>query len=348
MISVKDITCRLGEFKLHPVNLELQMGDYWTLLGPTGSGKSVLLSIIAGLIQPDNGRVLKDGRDITSVAPEKRRFSMMVQDFALFPHLTVSENIAFPLRVRHQPKDDIDRTVKAMAERLGVSYLLRRRLKGLSGGEKQRVALARALVVTPDLLLLDEPLSALDQMTKRDLMEELRDLHREYRIPVLHVTHDFEEGLTLGNRMAVIHKGEIIQKGTPEILSSQPATPLIAAFIGIKNIFKGLIEVRSATPIFRKNGVVFEIPSGRPGEGVVAIPSEDIVLSTAPVKSSARNTLKGEVKELRSRPPLMDVLLEVQGLSLTATVTVKTIEKMGIRPGMPLLATFKVASVKVF
>ncbi|MBW1659109.1 MAG: ATP-binding cassette domain-containing protein [Deltaproteobacteria bacterium] len=348
MITVKDITCRLGSFHLQPTSLELHEGDYWILLGPTGSGKSVLLSIIAGLIRPDSGRVLKEGADITHVVPERRGFSMMVQDFALFPNMSVFENIAFPLRVRHQPKKEVQKRVEAMAAQMGIKYLLQRSLRGLSGGEKQRIALARALVVKPDLLLLDEPLSALDQMTKRELIEELRGIHREYGIPVLHVTHDFEEGISLGNRMAVIHQGEIVQRGTPEELSQHPRSPLVAAFIGMKNIFKGTIEFRENTPHFVKGEVCFELPTGRPGEGTVAIPSEDIVLSKAPVESSARNILTGEVREIRPRPPLTDVLLDVKSLPFTATVTSKTVKKMGIQPGMHLFATFKVASVKVF
>ncbi|RTZ89716.1 MAG: hypothetical protein DSY91_07435, partial [Deltaproteobacteria bacterium] len=333
MIALKEITCRLGAFHLRPVSLELREGDYWILLGPTGSGKSVLLSILAGLIQPDSGQVLKDGTDITRVVPERRGFSMMVQDFALFPNMSVYENIAFPLRVRRQPREEIGKRVEAMAAQMGITPLLKRGLKGLSGGEKQRIALARALIVKPDLLLLDEPLSALDQMTKRELIEELRAIHREHGIPVIHVTHDFEEGISLGNRMAVIHQGEMIQKGTPEDLSRRPETPLVAAFVGIKNIFRGGIEIREGSPVFVMGDVRFELPAGKPGEGVVAIPSEDIVLSTAPVVSSARNTLTGVVREVRPHPPLADVLLDVASLPLTATVTARTVEKMGIQPG---------------
>ncbi len=348
MIVLEEISCRLGAFYLRPTFLALKEGDYWVLLGPTGSGKSVLLSLIAGLIRPDSGRVLKDGREITRVAPEARRFGMMVQDFALFPNMTVFENIAFPLRVRRVSKGETIKRVEEMAARIGIPHLLKRGLKGLSGGEKQRVALARVLTVKPDLLLLDEPLSALDQMTRRELIEELRGIHREFGIPVLHVTHDFEEGISLGTRMAVIHQGEIIQKGTPEALSRSPKTPLVAAFIGIKNIFRGTIEAAEGTCFFVKDGVRFELPSGRSGSGVVAIPSEDIVLSGNPIVSSARNALPGVVKEIRPCPPLTDVLLDVDGLSLTATVTAKTVGKMDIRPGKRLFATFKVASVKVF
>ncbi len=348
MIALENVTRSLGAFCLQPTSLALEKGDYWILLGPTGSGKSVLLSLIAGLIRPDAGRILKNGEDITRLTPERRGFSMMVQDFALFSNMSVFENIAFPLRVRRRVKGEIRKEVTEIAAQMGITHLLARGLKGLSGGEKQRVALARALIAKPDLLLLDEPLSALDQMTKRELIGELRAIHRETRIPVLHVTHDFEEGVSLGNRMAVIHQGEIIQQGTPETLSRQPKTPLVAAFIGIKNIFKGRIETEAGVPVFVRGRARFEVPSGRPGDAVVAIPSEDIVLSGEPILSSARNTLAGEVAEIRPRPPLVDVLLQVDTLPLTATVTAKTIETMGIRPGTRLYATFKVAAVKVF
>ncbi len=348
MIAIRGVTCRLGSFRLYPVDLVLEPEEYWILLGPTGSGKSVLLSLIAGFIAPQAGQIVKDGRDVTRVAPERRRFCMMVQDFALFPHLSVFENIAFPLRVRRYPRREIRQRVIAMGERMGIPHLLNRDLKGLSGGERQRVALARALVVSPDLLLLDEPLSALDQMTKREMMDELKILHREYGVPVLHVTHDFEEGVALGNRMAVIHRGKMIQKGTPEELSLHPATPLVAAFVGIRNIYQGNLEKNGQRILFRKGELAFEVPAGRPGRGVVAIPSEDVVLSFSPVKSSARNTIKGVVREVRPRPPLADVLLDVAGVPLTATVTRETVEKMRIEPGLTLLATFKVASVKVF
>jgi molybdopterin-binding protein len=148
--------------------------------------------------------------------------------------------------------------------------------------------------------------------------------------------------------MAVIHKGEIIQKGTPEVLSRQPGTPLVAAFIGIRNIFKGRIVAIEGGWIFVTEEVKFELPKGKLGEGTVAIPSEDILLSANPMVSSARNTLSGVVKEIRPRPPLVDVLLDVKSLPLTATVTQRTVEKMEIRPGLRLFATFKVASIKVF
>ena len=346
MIAVKGLTCQLGSFHLYPVDLHLEEGDYWILLGPTGSGKSVLLSLLAGLIRPEGGRILKDNIDVTYLAPEKRRFSMMVQDFALFPHLSVFENIAFPLKVRG--RKEVHQAVRDMADRMGIAHLLDRGVQGLSGGEKQRVALARALVIPPDLLLLDEPLSALDQMTRRELMEELRFLHRSYHIPVLHVTHDFEEGMTLGNRMAIIHKGKILQQGTPEQLSLHPGTPLVAAFVGIRNIYQGIVEKSGNRFLFRKGDLVFEVPAHHPGEGAVALPSEDLVLSLEPVATSARNTLRGVIQEMRPRPPLVDVLLQVKGWPMTSTVTRQTVEEMSLHTGLSLFITFKVATVKVF
>ena len=346
MIVIKGLTRRLGDFTLKPVDLNLNEGDYWVLLGPSGSGKSVFLSLIAGLIHPDGGQIFRNGSEITGVPPEKRRFSLMVQDFALFPHLTVFENIAFPLRVRHYPRDKARQAVTEMAFRIGISSLLNRCLDGLSGGEKQRVALARALIISPDLLMLDEPLNALDHMTKRELIEELRIIQREYGIPVLHVTHDFEEGVSLATQMAVIHEGKIVQKGTPEQLSLHPASPLVASFVGIRNIYQGSVEEHDGNFIFRKGKVFFTIP--RRGKGAVAIPSEDVVLSLTPVNSSARNTLACTIREIRPHPPLMDVLLDANGLPLTATVTRETVNRMQLHPELRVLATFKVASVKVF
>ena len=349
MIEILDVTCRLGVFRLSPVRLTLKAGEYWILLGPTGSGKSVLLSLIAGLIPPATGRIVKDGKDITRLVPERRGFSMMVQDFALFPNMSVFANIAFPLKIRHRPGNQVTRDVTEMAERMGIRSLLKRRIAGLSGGEKQRVALTRALIVKPDLLLLDEPLSALDRVTKRELQKELRTIHQQMAIPIVHVTHDFEEGLYLGNRMAVLHAGRFVQQGTPEEISSHPADPLVAEFTGIKNIFEGKIERSNGTTHFVRGAFSLEIPSGGQEKGVIAIPSEDIILSSAPLQSSARNCLACIVEDLRPlAASLMDVTLKTGGVSLVATITRATAAEMVLTPGRQCYATIKAASIRVF
>jgi len=349
VIEILDVTCRLGVFRLSPVRLTLKAGEYWILLGPTGSGKSVLLSLIAGLIPPATGRIVKDGKDITRLVPEHRGFSMMVQDFALFPNMSVFANIAFPLKIRHRPGNQVTRDVTEMAERMGIRSLLKRRIAGLSGGEKQRVALTRALIVKPDLLLLDEPLSALDRVTKRELQKELRTIHQQMAIPIVHVTHDFEEGLYLGNRMAVLHAGRFVQQGTPEEISSHPADPLVAEFTGIKNIFEGKIERSNGTTHFVRGAFSLEIPSGGQEKGVIAIPSEDIILSSAPLQSSARNCLACIVEDLRPlAASLMDVTLKTGGVSLVATITRATAAEMVLTPGRQCYATIKAASIRVF
>ena len=349
MIEILDVACRLGVFRLSPVRLTLKTGEYWILLGPTGSGKSVLLSLIAGLIPPTTGRIVKDGKDITRLVPERRGFSMMVQDFALFPNMSVSANIAFPLKIRHRPGNQVTRDVTEMAERMGIRSLLKRRIAGLSGGEKQRVALARALIVKPDLLLLDEPLSALDRVTKRELQKELRTIHQQMTIPIVHVTHDFEEGLYLGNRMAVLHAGRFVQQGTPEEISSHPANPLVAEFTGVKNIFQGTVERSNGTTRFTRGAFFLEIPSGEQKKGVIAIPSEDIILSSAPLKSSARNCLACIVEDLRPlAASLIDVTLKTGGVSLVATITRATAAEMALTPGRQCYATIKAASIRVF
>jgi len=349
VIEILNVTCRVGTFRLSPVHLTLRTGEYWILLGPTGSGKSVLLSLIAGLMYPDTGRIVKDGTDITRLIPERRGFSMMVQDFALFPNMSVFENIAFPMKIRHRPGNEVKRAVTEMAERTGIRPLLKRGIAGLSGGEKQRVALARALIVKPDLLLLDEPLSALDRVTKRELQKELRAIHQQMAVPIVHVTHDFEEGLYLGNRMAVMHGGRFVQQGTPEEISSRPADPLVAEFTGIKNIFQGTIQKDGETTRFVRGAFFLEIPSGEQKKGVIAIPSEDIILSSAPLQSSARNCLSCIVEDLRPlAASLVDVTLKAGDVPLVATITRTTAGEMALVPGRRCYATIKAASIRVF
>ncbi len=200
---------RLGNFRL---NVDFEMGrGYCVLLGPTGAGKSVFLEVIAGIIRPDSGEVRLNGVDITSLPPEKRGIGFVPQDYALFPHLNVYKNIAYGLR--KVVKDEKERRVREIAEKLGIAHLLDRKPARLSGGERQRVALARALVIQPKLLLLDEPLSAVDLRTKGVLMDELRFVQREFEVPVLHVTHDLVEAVMLADEVAVMLNGKIVEKG---------------------------------------------------------------------------------------------------------------------------------------
>ncbi len=233
MLELRGVTKRLGAFQLADLDLCVSEGEHFVLMGPSGVGKTVLLEIICGLLEPDRGRVCWRGQDITRVPPEARRFSVAYQDYALFPHMTAYDNIAYGLRARREQEAAVRREVRALAQTMGIGDLLGRKPDTLSGGEQQRVALARALVTRPRLLLLDEPLSALDGGARRRLRKELRRIHQQFGTTMLHVTHDVAEASALADRVAVMLHQRIRQVGRPEEALEQPADPEVAAFLGL-------------------------------------------------------------------------------------------------------------------
>ena len=232
-LVIEDLSKRFGPVPaLDGVDLDAAAGELVVVVGPSGCGKSTLLRCIAGLEPVDRGSVRIAGRDVTGMRPADRNVSMVFQSYALFPHLTVAENIGFGLVVRETPKHEVRDQVDAAARLLGVVPLLERRPFELSGGERQRVALARALVRRPDIYLLDEPLSNLDAGLRVEMRTELKRLHREVGATMLHVTHDQVEALTLGDRIAVMDGGRVRQMGRPEEVYSRPRDRFVAAFLG--------------------------------------------------------------------------------------------------------------------
>ncbi len=225
-----------GNFKLD-VNFGMGRG-YCVVLGPTGAGKSLLLELIAGIVRPDRGKIVIDGEDVTDLPPEDRNVGFVPQDYALFPHMNVYKNIAYGLRVRGIRDSGI---VTKIAGKLGISHLLSRKPATLSGGERQRVALARVLVVQPKLILLDEPLSAVDLRTKERLMHELRRVHEEFDVPVIHVTHSFIEAATLADEIAVMMNGRVVRKGKARDVLSSPGE--VADFLDVRELFGRILEV---------------------------------------------------------------------------------------------------------
>jgi putative spermidine/putrescine transport system ATP-binding protein len=213
----------------------VRKGEFMTFLGPSGSGKSTTLYIVAGFQEPTEGRVLLDGKPLLSVAPNKRHIGMVFQRYTLFPHLTVGENIAFPLRVRRRPDAEVKAKVEQMLKLVHLSECRDRMPAQLSGGQQQRVAIARALAYDPPVLLMDEPLSALDKKLREEIQLELRRIHQETGVTILYVTHDQEEALRLSDRIAVFNKGRIEQVGTGEELYGNPASRFVASFIGNSN-----------------------------------------------------------------------------------------------------------------
>jgi ABC-type Fe3+/spermidine/putrescine transport system ATPase subunit len=224
---------------LRGISLKVEPGETICLLGPSGSGKSTLLRIIAGLDDFEAGRVLWEGSDLAAVPAHLRRFGLVFQDYALFPHKTVGENVSFGLEMQDLPAAEIDRRVAGALEQVRMAAFRGRRVTDLSGGEQQRVALARALAPQPTLLMFDEPLGALDRTLREELLDELRSILREAGVPAIYVTHDQEEAFTIAERILLLHEGQIVQSGTPVEVSRNPANGWTARFLGLGNVLEG-------------------------------------------------------------------------------------------------------------
>ena len=242
MISIKNLSIDLGEFHLKDVCLDIKKGEYMVLLGPTGAGKTVLVECIAGLFDPPTGSILVDGHDVVGLYPEERNIGYVPQDYALFPNMTVAKNIAYGLEARKIEENKIAEIIREMMEMLGITHLSHRYPLNLSGGERQRVALARALVTKPDILLLDEPLSALDENLRSELAAELLQIQRKSGATFLHVCHSFEEASDVADRIAIMKDGEVAQVGTIMDVVFSPDSLFIARFTRMRNFFDGTLE----------------------------------------------------------------------------------------------------------
>ena len=233
MLALADVRLSVGGFALRGVDLAVARGEYFVLMGPTGSGKSLTIQCICGLIRPDAGSITIAGRDVTGLGPRQRRVGYVPQDSGLLPHLSVADNIAFPLRRRGQGARQARRAIEPIVQMLGAEALLDRRPGTLSGGERQKVALARALAAQPDVLLLDEPVSALDEPTRREVCAQLLAVQRRIGLATVHVCHNTEEARTLADRVGVMHEGRIVQTGRLEELEASPADPAISRLLGV-------------------------------------------------------------------------------------------------------------------
>jgi putative spermidine/putrescine transport system ATP-binding protein len=226
---------------LEPIDLTVAAGELLTVLGPSGSGKTTLLHIVSGLVEPSGGHIYIDGLDHTHTPVHRRDIGMVFQSYALFPHLTVEENVAFPLRMRHRPDAETRSRVKVALEMVQLDHLAQRMPRALSGGQQQRVALARCFVYQPSIILMDEPLGALDKKLREHMQIEIKRLHRDTGVTIVYVTHDQEEALALSDRICLMNHAKIEQIGTPQEVYEQPATAFAADFIGLSNIFHGTL-----------------------------------------------------------------------------------------------------------
>jgi len=363
-VQVRDLWVDLDEFHLREIDLDVTPGEYFVILGPTGAGKTVLLETIAGLHQPRKGCILVDGEDVTDVPPERRSIGFVYQDYVLFPHLSVAGNIAFGLRLRRVGRGVVEERVTEISRLLGIDHLMHRRPGTLSGGEAQRVALARALVVEPRLLLLDEPLSALDPGMREGLQRELARVHRELGTTTIHVTHDFEEAVALGNRIGVVNEGRVVQVGPPEEIFRRPDSEFVARFVGVRNIFRGEIrpgddgyQVLSLDPSTGsgQRGVEIAVVTNLVGSVHGSIRPEEIVISSEPFHSSARNSFRGRIVNVADRGTFVYVTVRVpfdcaQGRppDFTCIITRRSLEEMELREGLEVYVSFKASAVHIF
>jgi len=299
-LAIAGLTKRYGTFTaLAPTDLEVAEGEFLTLLGPSGSGKTTLLSLIAGLAVPDGGRLHINGRDATHAAPHERDIGLVFQNYALFPHMTVAENVAFPLAMRRIDKAGAAKRVAEALELVRLPQLAGRYPKELSGGQQQRIALARCLVYKPSIVLMDEPLGALDKKLRDHMQLEIKRIHRDTGATIVYVTHDQEEAMTMSDRICLMNGGTIEQLGTPSDLYFAPKTLFVADFIGESNLLRGRVSAAS--------GAAVEVTLGDGATRVTAtayapVASGDAVRvmvrpqNIAPAAHGA-NTLRGRVVE---------------------------------------------------
>ena len=316
ILELDHIEKRFGDTGvLHGVSLSVQHGEFVTLLGPSGCGKTTTLRIIAGLETPDAGRVVLRGKDVTAAPPEKRDVNTVFQNYALFPHMSVAANIGYSLRLKKMPRAEIAKEVDAALELVQLSGYGARMPAELSGGQRQRVAIARAIVNRPSVLLLDEPLGALDLQLRRQMQQELKRLQKKLGITFIYITHDQEEALNMSDRIAVMREGRFEQIGTPAQVYDSPKTAYVARFVGEANIVKGQAGA------LRGEQVEFAAPGGSAGflrRGYSFAPGQEVTLAirgeqAQAVKGAEGPGLAGVVKEKSFAGGMLRIAVELAG-----------------------------------
>ncbi|BHH86126.1 ABC transporter ATP-binding protein [Desulforhopalus sp. 52FAK] len=313
-VVLRNIEKRYGEqLACTGINLDIQKGDFFTFLGPSGCGKTTILRLIAGFITPENGSITIDGRDITSLLPEQRDVGMVFQNYALFPFLSVRENIEYGLKIQKQPTREVRQKTDYYLSMVGLKGYDNRQISELSGGEQQRVAFARSLAIEPRVLLLDEPLSNLDARLRDTMRAELISLQKKLGITTIFVTHDQTEALTMSDKLAVFNRGQCIQVGTPEQIYQQPTDSFVAQFIGETNLFSIYPE---GDRYLLENGKELVGITGS-GWKYISIRPEQVILSTE--KKDEPNVFDGVIQEKRYNGVSTEFLVRAEGLDFKVT-----------------------------
>ena len=350
MIEVKNLSINLGEFFLKNVNLTINDREYFVILGPTGAGKTILIECIAGLRRLKQGEIWLNTVNVTNLSPEQRNIGYVPQDYVLFPFLNVINNITFGLKQAKWPKSRLEERAKDIANLMGISHLLERDTLSLSGGEKQRVALARALAPSPKILLLDEPLSALDMQTSRYLRFELKRIHRELGITTIHITHNQTEAQELADRIAILNTGEINQIGSAEEIFFHPCNAAVMNYLGRPNILdcddchtveRGIFEVNC-------RGLKIIVPHDGKSFNRIIIYPRDVYVSKAEPPGSQVNRFAGIITDIKTSPGIVRLRLKVGENMIRSELPLQIFKKMGLSVGMQAFVTLSLRRIKIF
>ncbi len=332
MIRTEELTYRVGRFQLERLTIDIPTGKYFVLLGPPGAGKSIFLECLCGLRRPAGGRVFIDEQEVTYAEPRLRGIGYVPQDYALFPHLSVAQNITFGLRSRRGEREQRASRLQDVVELLGIRHLLPRRIPGLSGGERQRVALARALVLQPKILLLDEPVCALDEATRQDVCGQLVRIQRQLQLTVVHVSHNLEEAFSVADLAAILHEGRFRQIGPIDELLRRPNSEFVARFVRTENIFSGRAGTTATEPLRTRvelDDVLVDVPGRHEGNVTFMIrPDQVLVLPEEEQTCHSRNCLA--LRLARWRDCGAYIRLELTGpVNLVAHATPAAFSELG-------------------
>ncbi|MGA2626973.1 MAG: ATP-binding cassette domain-containing protein [Candidatus Bathyarchaeia archaeon] len=346
-IAVQSLSHTWEHFALKNINLSIDEGSYFVLLGPTGSGKTLLLEAIAGAYTPNEGRILVGGQDVSRLPPEKRKVSYAPQNHLLFDNMTVRKNVEFGLHAKGMPEQDRRYRSNHLMDLLGISHLVNRFPRNLSGGERQRVSLARALAVEPRAVLLDEPLSAVDAETKSSILEYLRRVHKETGVTVMHVTHDQLEAASVAERIGVMRNGSMLEVGAPTEFAERSSSETGSVFMSDNLLAGNIIGEESGLALIDIGaGKIVEAITDRAGKVMVHVKPENVVVSKRSVDTSARNRFYGTVSEVTDLGPT--IRLRISGEKrITAIVTRRSFFEMQLNIGSEVYAFFKATAVDV-
>lgn len=348
MLELKNISKKLKNFSLNNLSFKVDNGDYFVVLGMSGAGKTVLFEIIAGLMNADAGEIFLDKKNITNEKIQNRSVGLVFQDYAIFPHMSVKENIAYPLKSKKNNSSFIKERVLELAKDMSISHLLDRRPATLSGGELQRLALARTLALNPKVLLLDEPLSSVDVKLKNELRTLLRKLNKKGQT-IVHITHDYEEAISLANKIAVMHDGSIAQYGDTKSVFENPASEFVANLTGIKNFYKTKIEIDKENnrkiAVINKNLSFNLMTDYKNATGNVLIKRNEIIVSNDNIFSSACNNFKGVILEIVRAHLGVEIIVDI-GVKVSILITDSSLQNLNLFEGKEIWVSFKASSVK--